>query len=129
MSEKLLKKTYYPTKTFDDNIDGLAKLYQDKGWAFSGIDGRRLLDDAAEQRKERAQHDALESQYFNLHESFGMAQEARHQRFAAALNAARGAFRDDKAIMAELSRFKRVSSSQRRTKAATVPTPVRNPTP
>lgn len=124
MSVKQFKKTYYPTKTFDDAVEGLAKLYQDKGWAFSGIDNRRLIKDAAEQRQERAEHDSVEGQYLHLHESFGLAQEARYERFSAALNAARGAFRGDKAAMAELDRFKREARPARRQ-----PRPVTPPNP
>ena len=43
--------------------------------------------------------------------------EERYQRFSSALNAARGSFRTDKAVMAELDRFKR---SCKRTKTAKV---------
>ena len=101
------KKTYYPTKTFDDDIDAFSKLYKEKGWTFSNIDPTQLDKDAAEQRTERAAHDALESKYTHAHETFGVAQEQRHVRFSAALKAARGAFANDKGVMAELDRFKR----------------------
>ena len=107
------KKTFYPPKTFDDDLDAFVKLFFAKGWSFSGVDGAVLKDDPDKQRAERAAHDALEGEYLNLHEAFGVAQEARYQRFQAALNAARGAFKKDKAIMAELDRFKR---SMRRVK-------------
>lgn len=103
----LIKKTYYPSKTFDDDIDAFSKLYQEKGWSFSNIDPKQLTKDAADQRTERATHDALESKYTHVHESFGVDQEQRHVRFSAALNAARGAFNGDKAVMAELDRFKK----------------------
>ena len=49
------------------------------------------------------------------HAQFGSAQEARYPRFAAALNAARGAFRNDKAVSAQLAKFKR--STSRKVKA------------
>jgi hypothetical protein len=101
------KKTYYPAKTFDDDIDAFSKLFKDKGWSFSNIDPKQLVKDAVEQRTERATHDALESQFTNVHETFGVDQEQRHVRFRAALKAARGAFANDKAVMAELDRFKR----------------------
>jgi hypothetical protein len=44
-----------------------------------------------------------------LHEQFGLAQEARYQRFAAALNAARGAFRGNETIMMRLEAFRRLA--------------------
>jgi hypothetical protein len=109
------KKTYYPPKTFDDDLDGLVKLFETKGWSFSGVDLAALKTDRDAQRTERSDHDALEGKYLAAHESFGQAQEERYQRFAAALNAARGAFRTDKAATAELDRFKR---SVTRTKTA-----------
>lgn len=101
------KRTYYPPKTFDDDLATFVKLFRSKSWSFSGVDVDQLEKDVPEQREERTAHDELESQYLALHESFGIAQEERYTRFAAALNAARGAFRRDKAVMAELDRFKR----------------------
>ncbi|MCC6521559.1 MAG: hypothetical protein IT373_02760 [Polyangiaceae bacterium] len=101
------KKTYYPPKTFDDDLANLAALFQQKGWAFSGVDTAQLGTDAAGQRTERSAHDALEIQWNKLHEAFGIAQAQRYERFAAALNAARGAFRNDKSAQAELAKFKR----------------------
>ncbi len=102
-----IKKTYYPAKTFDDDIDAFAKLYKDKGWTFSNVDPKELAKDAVDQRTERSAHDALESKYTNVHETFGVDQAQRHVRFSAALKAARGAFANDKGVMAELDRFKR----------------------
>lgn len=101
------KKTYYPSKTFDDDLDALAKLYETKKWSFTNVDHKKLKKDAVDQRDERAKHDALESQYTHAHENFGLAQEARYNDFKAALDAARGAFRNDKAVTKELDRFKR----------------------
>ena len=57
-----LRKTYYPTKTFDDELDALARLCQAKGWDFPGIGLEQILADAEAQRTERAAHDALVSQ-------------------------------------------------------------------
>jgi hypothetical protein len=116
------RKTYYPPKTFDDALEGLANLYQEKGWSFSGIDTEQLQRDAEAQRLERTDHDKLESQYLNVHETFGVAQEARSQRYGSALQAARGAFRRDKAVMAELNRFKRSTARRAAPKARTVKT-------
>src|SRR5436309_3668698 len=95
-------KTYYPAKTFDDDLDGLVKLATEKKWSFSGVDGKQSVEDVKLQRHERSLHDTLESRYFNTHEAFGVAQHERYERFASLLNAARGAFPKDKAIMAEL---------------------------
>ena len=99
------KKTYYPQKTFDDALVGLVELYSKNNWAL--VDVNQLAKDAQEQRAQRAKHDSLQAQYLSEHESFGVAQDQRYQRFAAALNAARGAFRNDKAAMAALAPFKR----------------------
>ncbi len=99
------KKTYYPQKTFDDALVGLVELFTKNNWAL--VDLNELAKAAQEQRAERIKHDTLQAQYLSEHESFGVAQEQRHQRFAAALNAARGAFRNDKAVMAALAPFKR----------------------
>lgn len=107
VSPKNMKRTYYPAKTFDDDLDAFAQLANVENWSFSGIDTSQIIADAAEQRTERAQHDATESQFNKLHETFGLAQLARYERFSAALNAARGAFRNDKAVVAQLDRFRR----------------------
>jgi predicted phosphoadenosine phosphosulfate sulfurtransferase len=55
-------------------------------------------------------------QFLALHETFGLRQEERYERFVAVLNAARMAFRKDKAVLAELERFKRPSGRNRRSK-------------
>jgi hypothetical protein len=107
MAAKATRKTYYPAKTFDDDLERLANLFREKNWSFSNIDNAQLLKDALEQRNERLAHDRLESQYFAAHETLGLNQEARHERFSAALNAARGAFRNDKSAIAELDAVKR----------------------
>jgi len=104
-------QTYYPTKVFDDNLVALVALFKSKSWSFSGIDLTQLTTDSVSQRTERASFDATESAYQNAKQTFGVSQEERYQRFAAALNAARGAFRGNKAIMKELDKFKRVQSA------------------
>ena len=109
-----LKRTYYPPKTFDDDLDALARLFQSKGWEFSGVDTEALIAGAEAQREERAEHDTLRSEYVALHETFGLAQLARYQRFMAVLEAMRGIFRDDKAMMAELDEFNRAPSRSRK---------------
>ena len=102
-----LRKTFYPSKTFDDELDALWRLFQSKGWEFPGESLEALAKDVEDQRAERAEHDALRGQYVALHENFGLAQLARYRRFQALLKAARGMFRDDKAVTAELDRFAR----------------------
>lgn len=113
-----MKRTYYPSKSFDDDLDALAQLAKSENWFFSGIDVAKLLQDAIDQRAERVQHDTLQAQFNKLHETFGLAQEGRYLRFSAALNAARGAFRNDKAAMAQLERFRR--PSQRSAKVSAI---------
>ena len=113
-----LKKTCYPPKTFDDNLDSLVRLIQAKGWEFPGLDLEQLAADVEAQRAQRVAHDALESEYLAQHETFGLDQEARYRRFLKALYALRGAFCSDKAVMAELDRFKRNTGSGRPRKAA-----------
>ena len=73
----MAKRTYYPPKTFDDDLANFVALYKAKQWSFSGIDGAALLQDAGRQREERIEHDALEIEYQRVHEEFGIAQEKR----------------------------------------------------
>ena len=96
------QRTYYPSKLFDDKLDGLARLLDSKGLEFPGVSAGQLAADAEAQREERAEHDAKRREYLALHETFGLAQRARYRRFMAVLKAMRGIFRDDKAMMAEL---------------------------
>ena len=102
-----MRKTYYPTKIFDDQLDALVKLYKSKGWTFSGVDLLALDKDSQTQRSERAVHDEVERSYLHTHETFGVSQEERHRRFSTAVRAARAAFKHDKGVMAELEQFKR----------------------
>jgi hypothetical protein len=106
-TKKLNKRTYFPQKTFDDDLSAFVQLVQSAGWTFSGVDVAQLAQDAVEQREERARHDAAQIEYERLHETFALAQEERHRRFTDALSAARGAFRRDKAVLAQLDRFRR----------------------
>jgi hypothetical protein len=102
-----LKRTHYPPKTFDDDLDALARLFQSKGWQFTGVDTAALIEGAEAQRAERAEHDTMQSEFLALHETFGLTQLARYTLFVTALRAARAVFRNDKAAMAELDRFRR----------------------
>jgi len=109
-----LKKTFYPSKQFEDELEALALLFQAKGWEFPGDAIAQLVADAEAQRTERAAHETARTQFIALHETFGLAQLARFRRFVALLKAARGMFRDDKAVIAELDRFGRSNSGRPR---------------
>jgi hypothetical protein len=109
-----IKRTCYPPKIFDDTLEGLVRLIKAKGWVFPGLDIDLFEADVEAQRAQRAEHDALQSQYLALHETFGLEQEARYRRFLKLLYAARGVFCSDKAVMAELERFKRNAGSRTR---------------
>jgi hypothetical protein len=108
------KRTYYPPRIFDRKISGLARLIDSKGLEFPGVPAGQLAADAEAQRTERAEYDATRMEYLALHETFGLAQRARYQRFMAVLEAMRGIFRDDKAMMAELDEFSRDSSKTKK---------------
>jgi hypothetical protein len=103
------RKAYFPQKTFDDDLDAFAQLGSAAGWVFTGVDFAQLKQDAVDQRGERAKFDATELEYNRTREAFSVTQEARYVRFAAALNAARGAFRSNKVVLAQLDRFRRSS--------------------
>ena len=111
-------KTFYPQKTFDDDLVALVDLYTSSKWSFTNVDLKELKQDSLDQRAERQAFDALQAQYDKAHADFGAAQEARYQRFSAALNAARGAFRNDKTVTAQLAKFKRSSTRAPKAKAA-----------
>jgi hypothetical protein len=111
-------RTYYPPKTFDDDLAALVALYKTSKWSFSNVDLAQLQQDATAQRTQRASFDAAQAAFDAQHVQFGSDQEARYQRFAAALNAARGAFRNDKTVTAQLANFKR-SAVRKGKKAAT----------
>jgi hypothetical protein len=101
------RRTFYPSKSFEDMLFALVALLLAKGWSFPGATTEQLAADAEAQLAERTAHEALMGQFLAQRETFGLNQEARYERFMAAINAARGAFRNDKAVMAELDRFKR----------------------
>ena len=101
------KKTFYPSKEFDDNLEGLSVVLADEGWEIPGVAVALIAEDAATQRAERAAHDAKRREYLALHEEFGLAQLARYKRFMAVLEALRGAFRDDKVVQTKLKEFGR----------------------
>jgi hypothetical protein len=102
-----LKKTFYPGKEFEDNLDGLAAVLVEEGWEVPGVSAALIAEDAAAQRAERTAHDALRREYLALHEEFGLAQLVRYKRFMAVLEALRGAFREDKVVQTKLKEFGR----------------------
>ena len=109
-----VKKTYYPSKTFDDDFDAFVQMCVTNQWEFPGISLKSLQAAIKAQRTERSSHDALELSYFQDHENFGVAQAQRHALFSAALHAARGLFRNDIAVLAQLARFKRMNGNRRK---------------
>ncbi|MCK9460344.1 MAG: hypothetical protein M0R80_11965 [Proteobacteria bacterium] len=108
------KLAYHPMKTFDDLLEALVFLIQAKGWELSGVDLAQLETDVEAQRTERIEHDAAQSGFLALHERFAQAQDARYQRYATALAVARSVFRNDKAVLVELERFKRVAKGSKK---------------
>ena len=102
-----VKRTFFPPRSFDDDLESFVQLARDEDWHFSGVDLEKLAKDAVEQTNERAIHDNAEAHFRRLHEEFVLAQEARYRRFAAALCAARAAFQCNAKVMSRLERFKR----------------------
>lgn len=109
-----VKKTYYPSKTFDDDFAAFVQMCVTNKWEFPGVSLKALQAAIKTQRLERSSHDALELSYLQEHEQFGVAQAQRHALFGAALHAARGLFRNDKVVLAQLSRFTRTSGNRRK---------------
>ena len=116
---KATAKTFYPPKTFDDDLVALVDLYSSSKWSFTNVNLKQLTQDSKDQRSERQAFDALQAQFDKVHAQFGTSQEARYQRFAAALNAARGAFRNDKVVTTQLAKFKRSATRQAKVAPAT----------
>lgn len=127
-----VKKTYYPCKTFDDDFDAFVQMCVTNKWEFPGILLKSLQSAVRDQRAERSSHDAMELAYFHEHENFGVAQDKRYALFGAALHAARGLFRNNKAVLAQLSRFTRANGNRRKKpyagpNASAQPTPSQPP--
>jgi hypothetical protein len=102
-----IRKTFYPSKEFDDKLNGLSDMLTTEGWELPGIPAALIAEDAAAQRTERAAQDARRREFLARHEEFGLAQRARYQRFMAVLEALRGIFREDKIVLAKLREFSR----------------------
>jgi hypothetical protein len=102
-----LGRTYVPQRTFDDDMEGLISLLIQINFSCSHVDINQLKEDVRRQREERAAHDALAAKYRQVHAQFAVAQLERHGRYVRILNAARAAFRGDKAMLAALEKFGR----------------------
>ena len=124
-----LKKTYFPQRNFDDTFSAFVDMCAQNKWEFPGIPLKRLQESVRAQRLERSTHDALQLQYRKLHESFGVAQAQRYALFASALHAARGLFRDNKPVMAQLTRFSAPTASRRSSPSANRHDPNKEGTP
>ena len=99
------RKTYHPQKSFDDALSALSELYVQKGWTY--VSPEQLAQAAVTQRKEREAFDALAATFREKKEAFARAQQQRHAAYQAALEAARGANRNDPAVVKVLDGFKR----------------------
>lgn len=106
-SQKTNKRTFYPPRTFEQDLQTFVQLASEQGWHFSGVDLDQLARDAVEQARERAAFDEAEAQFLATRERFALGQDSRYRRFAAALNAARAAFLGNEPVAQQLERFKR----------------------
>ena len=104
------KRTYAPQRTFDIDYDGLVSLLLQKNFSCSHVDIDVCKQDVQKQRQDRAEGDALEERHREHQARFSDEQLERHGRYSQLLNAARGIFRDDKAMMALLEKFGRRST-------------------
>jgi hypothetical protein len=94
-------------------------VYTSRSWSFTNVDLTKLTQDSKDQRTQRQSYDAAAAAWQATHSQFGSDQEARYQRFSAALSAARGSFKNDKTVTALLAKFTR--SATRKAKAAATP--------
>jgi hypothetical protein len=108
-----MKRTFFPQRNFDDTFAAFVDMCVHNKWEFPGIPLKMLQDSVKAQRQERSAHDAMQLQYRKLHESFGISQAQRYALFASALHAARGLFRGNKPVMAQLARFTAPTASRR----------------
>jgi hypothetical protein len=114
------KSAFCPKKEFDQELVDLSALFVDKGWEFPGDAITQLAADAEEQRVERAAYEKARTELVEQYETFVLRRYARYKRFVALLKAARGMFRDDQVVMAELDRFGRIKAHRpRKTKEQT----------
>jgi len=57
---KATAKTFYPPKTFDDDLVALVDLYSSSKWSFTNVNLKQLTQDSKDQRSERQAFDALD---------------------------------------------------------------------
>lgn len=112
MAAKTKGPNYYPSRNFDDSLDAFVRLVDSSKWSFPGVDLATLQKDVADQREERAQLAGAKAALALQETTFARNQHARYNRFSAVLNAARGVFRNDAAIIAQLDQFKRRASTK-----------------
>ena len=48
MTKKRDNRTYYPSKTFDDDLEAFVELAKREGWHFSGIDLEQIAVDSVD---------------------------------------------------------------------------------
>ncbi len=122
MAYKTTNTAYYPSRNFDDTLDAFVRLVASSNWSFPGVDLAQLEADVREQREERAALAAVRAETARKEADFAQRQHARFNRFAAVLNAARGAFRQDPAVLAQLDQFKRRAISRASLRPTPTPT-------
>jgi hypothetical protein len=109
------RKIYYPQRNFDDTFAAFVDMCTLHTWEFPGIQLTSLQDAVKQQRSERAAYEALALQYRKVRMAFAQSQAERHALFCAALHAARGSFRNNHPVRAQLDRFRAVAQGRRRT--------------
>jgi hypothetical protein len=126
-----VKKTYNPQKTFSTDLEGTVNFLVAKNFTCSVVDIEQLKQDVIKQHASKAAFEALKAAYLEARERFLEEQSERHMRYTQLLNAARGAFRHDKATLAALANFQR--KGNRRSPNAETPhqdaAPVAQPSP
>jgi hypothetical protein len=113
---------YYPSRTFDDSLAAFVDLMTANGWSFPNASAEELRADLEAQRGERSSLDLAKANWSKLEAEFLLNQQERFKRFSSVLHAARGAFRDDPAVMAQLEQFKRKSQTRTRPTASSAAT-------
>jgi hypothetical protein len=102
-----VKKVYNPQKTFSVDFEGLVNLLVEKDFTCSAVDIEECKKQVLKQRTSKAAFEALKASYVEAHARFLEEQSEHHMLYTRLLNAARGAFRHDKAMLAALANFQR----------------------
>jgi hypothetical protein len=102
-----IPRTQSPPKEFDDRLENLVALVIKQGVTISGLELTQNQKDVVEQRRERAERDALETEFKRTHARFTLAQAGRYRRYLQLLSAVRGIYRDDTEMTAALAQFRR----------------------